>query len=66
MKDSIKANRKYCSVCRDLLANMRQFFDMLGVARTSSASAWLPVDEIASELKVSKSIVYRLIRHGEL
>ena len=27
---------------------------------------WLTVDDIASELKVSKSIVYRLIRNGEL
>ncbi|MHC4632430.1 MAG: helix-turn-helix domain-containing protein [Planctomycetota bacterium] len=26
----------------------------------------MTVDEIAKELKVSKSIVYRLIRHGEL
>ena len=45
---------------------MRQFFDMLGAARTSSASDWLTVDEIAAELKVSKSIVYRLIHLGEL
>ena len=39
---------------------------MLEAARRTSASDWLTVDEIASELKVSKSIVYRLIRHGEL
>lgn len=39
---------------------------MLKAARRTSASDWLTVDEIASELKVSKSIVYRLIRHGEL
>jgi excisionase family DNA binding protein len=39
---------------------------MLETARRSAASDWLTVDEIASELKVSKSIVYRLIRNGEL
>ena len=66
LNDSIKANRKHCSVCRDLLTHMSRFFDMLETARTSSESDWLTVDEIASELKVSKSIVYRLIRHGEL
>lgn len=39
---------------------------MLEAARRPLSSDWLTVDEIASELKVSKSIVYRLIRHGEL
>ena len=29
-------------------------------------SDWLTVDEVAGELKISKSIVYRFIRHGEL
>jgi transposase len=39
---------------------------MLETARITPASNWLTVDDIAKELKVSKSIVYRLIRHGEL
>lgn len=45
---------------------MSQFFDMLESARTSSASDWLTVDEVAKELKISKSIIYRFIRHGEI
>ena len=40
--------------------------DMLETAHRSFASDWLTVDEIAAELKISKSIVYRLIRNGEL
>jgi excisionase family DNA binding protein len=55
-----------CSVCRDLLVNLGRFFDMLENVRKSSASDWLTVDEIAAELKISKSIVYRLIRSGQL
>jgi hypothetical protein len=55
-----------CSVCKDLLSHMDRFFQMFETARRSPASEWLTVDDIAKELKVSKSIVYRLIRHGEL
>ena len=55
-----------CSVCRDLFANMGRFFDMIDTARKSHSSDWLTVDEIARELRISKSIVYRLIRQGEL
>ena len=55
-----------CSVCRDLLTHLERFFDMLETTRRFSASDWLTVNEIAKELKISKSIVYRLIRHGEL
>ena len=55
-----------CSVCRDLLACMERFFDMIETARKPHSSDWLTVDEIATELKISKSIVYRLIRQGEL
>jgi hypothetical protein len=55
-----------CSVCRELLLSMGRFFDMLGSARRSSSSEWLTVDDISKELKVSKTVVYRLIRHGEL
>ncbi len=39
---------------------------MLETARRSSSSDWLTVDDIAKELKISKTIVYRLIRHGEI
>jgi len=39
---------------------------MLETARRSFTSDWLTVEEIAAELKISKSIVYRLIRNGEL
>ena len=55
-----------CSVCKDLLTHIGRFFDMLETARRSFTSDWLTVDEIAAELKISKSIVYRLIRNGEL
>jgi excisionase family DNA binding protein len=60
------ADSTNCSVCKDLLANIGWFFDMLETARRSFTSDWLTVDEIAAELKISKSIVYRLIRNGEL
>ena len=66
LNDSEMADSMNCSVCKDLLANIGRFFDMLETARRSFASDWLTVDEIASELKISKSIVYRLIRNGEL
>jgi excisionase family DNA binding protein len=55
-----------CFVCRDLLANLDRFFTMLEAARRSHSSDWLTVDDVAQELKISKSIVYRLIRNGEL
>ncbi len=60
------ADSKNCSVCKDLHINIGRFFDMLETARRSFASDWLTVDEIAAELKISKSIVYRLIRNGDL
>jgi excisionase family DNA binding protein len=55
-----------CSVCKDLLANLGRFLDMFETARRSFTPDWLTVDEIAAELKISKSVVYRLIRNGEL
>lgn len=55
-----------CFVCRNLLANLYRFFTMLETARRSHSSDWLTVDDIARELKISKSIVYRLIDNGEL
>ncbi len=60
------ADSENCSVCRDLLAHMGRFFDMLETVRKSRSSDWLTVDDIARELRISKSIVYRLIRQGEL
>jgi excisionase family DNA binding protein len=39
---------------------------MLEATRRSSASDWLTVEEIATELNISRSVVYRLIRNGEL
>ena len=61
-----ETNSESCSVCEELLIHLEQFFNMLEAARRTPASNWLTVDDIAKELKVSKSIVYRLIRHGEL
>ena len=55
-----------CSVCRDLLVNLGRFFDMLEAVRNPCKSDWLTVEDVAQELKISKSIVYRLIRSGEL
>ncbi len=55
-----------CSVCRDLLVNLGRFFEMLGTVRDPCKSDWLTVEDIAGELKISKSIVYRLIRNGNL
>lgn len=66
LNDSKVADSKNCSVCRDLLANLGRFFDMLETARRSFTSDWLTVDEVAAEMKLSKSIVYQLIRNGEL
>ena len=66
LSDLKAADSENCSVCSDLLACMERFFDMFETARKSHSSDWLTVDEIAKELKISKSIVYRLIRQGEL
>jgi excisionase family DNA binding protein len=60
------ANAESCSVCRELLANLRRFVEMIDTIRTSHQPDWLTVEEIAQELKLSKSIVYRLICNGEL
>lgn len=61
-----KAGTERCSICKDLLTNLEQFFNMLDTARKRPTSDWLTVDDIAKELKISKSIVYRIIRKGEL
>lgn len=65
-KDLKPAHTGGCSVCESLLGNLKRFFTMLETARRPDSSEWLTVDEIAKELKVSRSIVYRLIRNGEL
>jgi len=54
-----------CSVCRDLLIHMSRFFEMLDNLK-GSMNQWLTVEEVADELKLSKSIVYRIIRNGDL
>ena len=66
LNDSETTESKNCSVCKDLLTNLGRFFDILETACRSYTSDWLTVEEIAAELKISKSVVYRLIRNGEL
>ncbi len=66
LNDAEMADSKNCSLCKDLLLNIGRFFDMLEAARRSFASDWLTVDEVAAELRISKSVVYRQIRNGEL
>ena len=66
LNDSEIADGRNCSACKDLLVYLGQFLDMLDTAHRSLALDWLTVDEIASELKLSKSVIYRLIRNGEL
>ena len=65
--DNLKAQgNEACLICKDLLTQMQRFFDMLQNARRSYNSDWLTVENIAEELKISKNVVYRLIRNGEL
>ena len=61
-----KTGTERCSICKELLIHLEQFFNMIETSRRPPVSDWLTVDDIAKELKVSKSIVYRLIRNGEL
>jgi excisionase family DNA binding protein len=59
--------REDCSVCKDLLIHLKQFLDLIASAHTTHRSQnWLTVEEVADELRISRSIVYRLIRNGEL
>ncbi len=55
-----------CAVCAELLSSLGRFFEMLQGARSCPESEWLTVGQVAEELKISTSIVYRLIRNGEL
>ena len=70
MRDNLNSSETLdqngCSVCKDLLVHMQRFFDMLESARKAPAADWLTVEEIAEELRISKNVVYRLIRNGEL
>jgi len=66
LSSSMIFDSESCSICKDLLSNMQRFFEILETTCRISTSDWLTVDDISKELKVSKSIVYRLIRHGEL
>ena len=66
LKNTTRTDTDNCSVCRDLLANLERFYSILEVAHNQSESEWLTVDEIAKELKISKSIVYRLIHNSEI
>ena len=61
-----KAGTERCSICKELLIHLEQFFNMIETSRRPPASDWLTVDDIAKELKVSKSIVYRLIRNCQI
>ena len=67
LKSTSMQGNDSCSVCKDLLAHLRQFFDVITTSQKSiQIPEWLTVDDIAKELKISKSIVYRLIRNEEL
>ena len=58
-------NQNY-SICNDLLSQLERFFEMLDRFQKSPVVKWLTVEEVAQELKVSRSIVYRIIRNGDL
>ena len=45
---------------------MQRLFDIFSTVGDSPEPYWLTVDDIAKELKISKSIVYRLIRNGDI
>ena len=46
---------------------IEQFFEIVVTThRQMHIPEWLTVNDIAKELKISKSIVYRLIRNGEI
>jgi excisionase family DNA binding protein len=70
MRDNLNSSESLgqngCSVCKDLLVHLQRFFDMFENARKTPAADWLTVEDIAKELRISKNVVYRLIRNGEL
>ena len=57
---------RHCSVCKDLLHHLDRFFSLLNSLKNTPADDWLTVEEVAKELKLSKSVVYRIVRNGEL
>jgi predicted DNA-binding protein YlxM (UPF0122 family) len=59
-------NNSNCIICRQLLDNLSRFFDTLDQYRNKPQTTWLTVGQIAGELKVSKSVIYQIIRTGEL
>lgn len=59
-------NDELNSVCKNLAGNLDRFFELIQNIRKMSHSEWLTVEDVAQELKVSKSIIYRLIRNGEI
>jgi len=65
-EDVDKPSNGSCEVCTDLLRHLEQFLSMLQSIDRTARSEWLTVDEVASELKISKSVVYQLIRNGEI
>lgn len=54
------------TVAGDLLRDLERFFTLIQQVRGVIQADWLTVEEIATELKVSKSVIYRLIRNGQL
>jgi hypothetical protein len=66
VEDISAIGREGCGICQDLLANLQQFFGMLENACEAPDSEWMTVEEVAQELKISRSIVYRIIRSGDL
>jgi len=54
------------AVTRDLLRDLERFFTLIQQLRDVIQSDWLTVENIATELKVSKSVIYRLIRNGQI
>ena len=67
LTNSVSQSADACSICKDLLVRIEQSFDMMMTTqRQTHMLEWLTVDDIAKELKISKSIVYRFIRNGEI
>lgn len=66
LNNSDKANKEACFLCEDLLKEIQRFFDLLHTASKSYQTDWLTVEEIAKELRISKNVVYRLVRNGDI
>ena len=66
LKNPKAPEKEACLTCKDLLIQLQRFFDVLQSVRRPYDSDWLTVDDIAEELRISKNVVYRSIRTGEL